>query len=140
MSIVTIYNYLPALTADYVTTTLSVNPQNVMQIGGEKDIVINKGYGVAEERIILSTQSLFQIKLQWQVLSDADHSTLFEFYHDPVKACGIAKTFYWTPPLQYLAANHDLTVRFNCRWESFLQNYKIYGIASLIFAVLGKKP
>lgn len=134
------YDFISSLTADYTTTTLSVDPQVVMQIGGEKDIIINKGYGVSEERIILSTQSRFQVKLQWNVLSEADHSTLFDFYHDSAKACGTAKSFYWTPPAQYLASSHDLTVRFDCRWESFLQNYKNYGISSLLLAVLGKKP
>jgi hypothetical protein len=139
MAIMTMYDYLPSLTADYVTTTFSVDPQQVMTVGGEKDIIVNKGYGVTEERVILSTQSRFQVKLQWQVLGDVDHSTLFEFYHDPAKGCAIARSFYWTPPTQYLAANHDLTVRFDCRWESFLQNYKNYGIASLLLAVLGRK-
>lgn len=140
MSIYTIYDYLSALTADYTATTLSVDPQQVMQIGGEKDIIINRGYGVTEERIQLSTQSRFSVKLQWNYLSEADHSTLFDFYHDSAKGCGIARTFYWTPPTQYLAASHDLTVRFDCIWDSFLQNYKNYGLASLILAILGKKP
>ncbi|MDD5062222.1 MAG: hypothetical protein PHN44_08095 [Candidatus Marinimicrobia bacterium] len=137
MSVYTMHGYLSDLTADY-NYTLSIDPQEVMTIGGESDTMINKGLGVTEERIQLSTQSRFQVKLQWRYLSEADHSTLFDLYHDPNKAAGISKTFYWTPPAQYLASG-SCTVRFDCRWESFLQNYKNYGLASLVLAVLGKK-
>ncbi len=135
----TLHDYLTDLTADY-NYTLTVDPQDVMELGGEKAIAINKGYSrTSEERIILSSDSVFSVKLQWRHLSEADHSTLWNLYHDPAKACGMAKTFYWTTPAQYLAASHDLTVRFDCTWNSFLQNYKNYGVASLILAVLGRK-
>ena len=138
MSIETLYDFLTDATPDY-DYTLVVDPQDVMYISGEKEIEIHRGRGrQAEERIILSDESKFWVKLQWRFLSDADHATLFGVYHDPTKACGTARTFYWTPPTQY--DSHTYVVRFDCRWESFLQNYKNYGVTSLIFAVLGRKP
>jgi hypothetical protein len=130
------YNYLANLVADYTATTLSVDPQDVMVISGEKDIEIHQGRGRAEERIALSDQSKFWAKLQWRYLSETDHSTLFDFYHDPAKGCGLARTFKWDPPGQYDA--HVYVVRFDMRWESFIQNYQNYGIASLMLYVLGR--
>lgn len=140
MPIYTVYNYLSAATADYTTTTLTVDPQSVMTINSAKDVVVNQGYGVAEERIVLSSTSRFRVKLMWNVLSEADHSIIFDFYNDSAKGCGKGRTFYWTPPAQYLAASHDLTVRFDCDLDSSLQNYKNYGIMNVLLAVIGKKP
>lgn len=140
MPVYTIYDYVSSVTADYTTTTFAVDPQNVMQINTAKDVVINQGYGTSEERIILSTASKFRIKLTWNCISEADHSTIFDFYNDPAKGCGKGRTFYWTPPAQYLATSHDLTVRFDCDLESALQNYKNYGVLNLMLAVIGKKP
>jgi len=139
MSITSIYNLLDEITADYTETTFVVNPQEITVIGGEKDVRINKGYGRSEERVILSDKSRFWLKLQWKVLSEADQNTIFDFFHDPKKGCGIGRSWYFTPPEQHLAAGHDLTCRFDCQLGSFLQNYKIYGIASLTLAILGKK-
>lgn len=132
----TLYDYLTDVTPDYDTTTLSVDPQEVMVISGEKEVEIHAGRGRSEERIILSDQSKFWVKLQWRVLSEADHSTIFDFYHDPAKGCSMGQSFKWDPPAQY--DSHIYVVRFDSRWESFLQNYKNYGIASLIFYVLGR--
>jgi hypothetical protein len=136
MAIVTLYDFLTDQVADYSATTMSVDPQEVLTISGEKEVEIHSGRGQSEERIILSDQSKFWVKLQWRSLSEDDHSTLFDFYHDPNKGCGRGRTFQWSPPAQY--DNHVYVVRFDCRWESFLQNYKNYGIASIILYVTGR--
>ncbi|MEW5803721.1 MAG: hypothetical protein AB1847_16630 [bacterium] len=138
MPIMTMYDFLTDVTADY-SATLSVDPQDVITISGEKEVEIHRGRGRSEERIILSDQSRFWVKLQWRVLSEADHSTLFDFYHDPAKGCGTGRTFWWQPPAQY-ETSHVYVVRFDCRWESFMQNYKNYGIANLLLYVAGRKP
>lgn len=137
MSIYTLYDYLTNVTPD-VLGELIVDPQDIMYISGEKDVEIHRGRGRSEERIILSNQSRFWAKLQWRFLSEADHSTLFRFYHDSTIGCGMAQTFWWDPPAQY--DSHIYVVRFDCRWESFLQNYKNYGIANLLLAIVGRKP
>lgn len=136
MSIYTMYDFLTDQVADYTSTVLSVDPQNVLTISGEKEVEVHKGRGRSEERIILSDASKFWVKLQWRYLSEADHSTLFDFYHDPNKGCGTGRTFVWTPPSQYDA--HQYVVRFDCRLESFLQNYQNYGIANLLLYVVGR--
>ena len=137
MAVVTLYDFLSDQIADYTATELSVDPQQAMVISGEKEVEIHRGRGRSEERIILSDESKFWVKLQWNALSEADHSTLFDFYNDPDKGCGQGQTFYWNPPDQYDA--HAYTVRFDSRWESFLQNFQNYGIASLVLAVVGRK-
>jgi len=137
MSIETMYDFLDDVTADYTAANLTVAPQEIMNIGGEKDIEIHPSRGIYEERIIFSDESKFRVKLQWRTLSDEDHASLFGFYHDPAKGCGLGRTFYWEPPDQY--DSHIYTVRFDCKWESFLQNFKAFGVASLILAVLGRK-
>lgn len=137
MPVYTMYDYLTDKLADYTTTTMSIDPQVVMAISGEKEVQINKGRGLSEERVILSDQSKFWVKLQWQALSEADHSTLFDFYHDSDKGCGTGRTFYWQPTAQY--DSHVYVVRFDSRWESFLRNYQTYGIGSIVLYVLGRK-
>lgn len=132
----TMFDYLVNVTPDYATTTLSINPQVIMPISGMKDVEIHQGRGLSEERIILSNQSKFWIKLQWNALSEDDHSTLFDFYHDVDKGCGIARSFKWTPPTQY--DSHVYVVRFDSNLDSFLNNYKNYGIGSLMLYVLGR--
>ncbi len=136
MSIYTMYDFLIDTNPDY-SGTLSVDPQETMSISGEKEVEIHRGRGRSEERIILSDESKFWVKLQWRVLSEADHETLFSFYNDPTKGCGTARTFWWSPPAQY--DSHVYVARFDCRWESFLQNYKNYSIASLLLYVAGRK-
>jgi hypothetical protein len=131
----TIFDYVDNATPDY-DATLTVDPQEVMFVSGEKDIEIHKAHGRAEERIILSSDSRFGVKLQWRYLREGDHSTVFDWYHDSAKGCGQARSFKWDPPAQYDA--HIYVVRFDCRWESFLQNYQNYGIASLLLYVLGR--
>lgn len=131
----TMYTYLSSATPDYAET-LSLDPQDVIGLTGEKGIIINSGYGVNEERLILSDQSLFMVTLQWKVMSEADHSTLFDWYHDENKADGIEHSFLWSPPSQY--DSHVYVVRFNFNWESFLQNYKNYGVARCSLAVVGR--
>lgn len=138
MSIVTMFDFLPNATPDYITTTLTVDPEEVMVVSGEKDVEIHQGRGgSSDERVILSEQSKFWVKLQWRNLSEDDHSTLFDFYHSASKGCGTARTFYWQPPEQY--DSHIYVVRFDSKWESFLQNYKNYGVATLILYVPGRK-
>lgn len=137
MAIETMYDFLTDVTPDYTTTNFEVDPQEVMNISGEKNIEIHPSRGRAEEIIILSDESKFRVKLVWKYLSHTDHATIFSFYHDPAKGCGIGRTFYWVPPAQY--DSHVYVVRFDCKWESFLQNYQAFGIAGLILYVVGRK-
>jgi hypothetical protein len=39
-----------------------------------------------------------EVELQWDYISDADRSTIMDWYHNADKANGTARTFYWTDP------------------------------------------
>lgn len=138
MSTQTMYNFLSNVIANCTTPILIIHPQSI-QIGGDIDVIINKGYGLTEERIILSTTPKYSIILQWNKggLSEEDHSILFQQYFNSSYGCGMGRTFYWQAPSQY--DNHIYTVRFNTLWQSFLQNYKNFGIGNLGLVVLGRK-
>lgn len=129
------YDFLPLAEADY-DYTLSLDSEEMIISGGKSGVEIHRGR-VTEERVILSEQSEFGVKLRWRNLEDSDHSLLFTLFNDTDQGMGAARTFYWQPPAQY--DSHVYVVRFDCDWESFLQNYKNYGLASILLAVVGRK-
>ena len=131
------YEFLPDATPDY-EATLSVSPQKIMTLSGGKEIVIHQGRGINEERIILSDQTKFQLKLQWNILTRANWDTLFNWYHDPDKACGVGKSFWWSAPSQYDA--HTYVVRFDSLWDSFVESFETFGVPTMLLYVLGRKP
>lgn len=131
----TMYDYLPNTTFDY-DYTFDIVPQDIIVFEADKEVAIHRGRGINEERVILSNQSLFRIKLTFTYLSQTDHNTIFALFHDSDKACGKAYSFKWAPPSQY--DSHTYVVRLDSSWNSFLKNYQNYGIASLWFFVLGR--
>lgn len=87
------YDYLSDVTADYTSTTLSINPQKVFTEIGEKRTAINIGDDGSEERIALSNTSEFYITLGWDnYASESDSGTIFDFYNDSSKANGNARS------------------------------------------------
>jgi hypothetical protein len=135
----TLYDFLPNKVPDYVAY-LTVDPQDVLVVGGTKNIEIHEGYGVSEERILFSEQTKFYINLQFTVMSESDEEYLLDFYHDSDKSCGTYRSFYFTPPTTYGSSSHTYVVRFNTSLESTFQNVKRYGIGNLQLIVLGRKP
>ncbi len=132
----TMYDRLTNLAADY-NYTFTLNVQNAMVIRCKKDDDIHDFGGNSEERIIQNSDSQFWIVIQWSYLSSTDHATLFDLFNDPDKACGIANTWYFTPPSQYDA--HVYVVRFDCDLETVLRNYQNYSAGNVILRVLGRK-
>lgn len=137
MPVYTVYDFVSDASPDYSSTTLTLDPQQIMVITGEKDVQINSGFGQSEERIILSEDSRFWFKLQWQAMTEAEHSTLFDFYHDSSKGCGTGRSFFFDPPAQY--DSHIYVVRFDTKWESFLRTYQNYGVATMLLRILGRQ-
>jgi hypothetical protein len=127
-----IYDYVSEVAAD-VDVTLNVSPQSIIWEGGAKAIEIHEGLDGSEERIILSDQSVFRVRLQWRALTEADAGTIFDIYHDTAKACGMATSFKWDHP----ADGHTYVVRFDSDLSRFRQNAIIYGFATLRLKVLG---
>ena len=128
------YDYISTVTPDYSTTTLSLTPQGVIVEDGSKNVNINEGYGGAEEAVILSSQSVFYVSLQWNAISQSDSGTIFDFYHDIAKACGTARSFKWLHPTD----GHTYVVKFRESLKRFKQNAAIYGFSTLQFKVIGR--
>jgi hypothetical protein len=95
------------LTADY-TTALTIAAQGVVTEEGSKNQVIHMADDNSEERITLSTGSIFYVNWDLNQLSESDAGTVMDHYHDPAKANGIGRTFKWTA--------HD-TKSYVCRWD-----------------------
>jgi len=98
------------LTADY-TTALAISAQGIVSEEGYKNQVIHMADDNSEERITLSTGSIFYVTWDLNQLSESDAGTVMDHYHDPAKANGIARSFKWTA--------HD-TKNYVARWDCHL--------------------
>jgi len=136
----TLYDYLPVVSPDYVAYFPIDSYDNAFVVGGEKNVEIHSGYSISEERILFSPQTKFYINLQWSLMSEVDAELLLDFYHNPLKACGTYRSFYFTPVSQYSSVQHTYVVRFNSPLEETFSNVKRYGVGNLQLIVLGRKP
>lgn len=108
MAAKTMADYLSAVSADYTAETLSVTPQNVMTENSMKKQVVHE----ADDKTVAVTSytddSLFEIELQWDIISDEDAGTIMDFWNNSSKANGREWTFYWQHPIE----SNIYTVRF----------------------------
>jgi hypothetical protein len=89
-----VYDYLSVVTPDY-NYTLEINVQGTITEEGYKNQVVHMADDNSEERITLSTGSIFYVSWQWNQLSEADSGTILDLYHDTSKANGIGRSFKW---------------------------------------------
>ena len=95
MSASEIYDFVSTITPNY-DYTLTIKAQGIITEEGYKNQVIHLADDNSEERITLSTNSIFYVSWGWAQLSEADSGTIFDLYHDPVKANGMGRSFKWT--------------------------------------------
>jgi hypothetical protein len=138
MAAAEMYNYLENAVPDYAAVTLTLSPDEVVREVGKKNVEIHEGDDGSEEACVISSDTIFYVYLIFSQLSRADSGTIFDFYHDANKGCGIARSFYWTPPADF--DGHTYVVKFRCDLDRFYKNYQTYGFASLILKVIGRKP
>jgi len=81
---------------DYAQT-LSVTPTRVLPKRFYRNHKEYRFHGPAVDIYHLS-DTLIDAEMQWDNITDADRSTIFDWYHDSNKANGSAKTFYWAHP------------------------------------------
>lgn len=103
-----IHTYVNPVTADYVDTELSVTPQRVIVEMGDKAQIIHEADDGSMSVTTLSLNSIFNIKLQWDVITVAETEIIFDFYHNQSKVNGRERTFYW----HHTIDGHIYTVRF----------------------------
>jgi hypothetical protein len=101
------YDYLSTVTPDYSATTLSVSPQNVLtETVSWKQNVQEADDGT--EQVLSLGGPFFNVQLQWDVISDSDAGTVFDFFSDSAKGKGFAQSFKWTHPTD----GHTYVVKF----------------------------
>lgn len=127
------HDYLSTVVADYTTTVLTLNPQKTLIEDGQKNIIIHEGEDNSEERIVLSSNSIFNVTLSWDVLTDVDAGTIYDFYHDSTKGNGMARTFQWIHPTD----GYTYVVRFNSPIPRNFVTGSVMGYTNIKLKVLG---
>ena len=130
------WDYLSVVTADYTATSLILNPHRILTESGQKNQVVHLGVDGSEEIVTLSSQTIFYVSLQWDVLTPSDAGTVYDLYHDTNKANGISNTFYWDHPTD----GHSYTVRFTGLFKRAIRPASIHSVAEIKLKVLGRKP
>ena len=130
-------DYLSEVEADYAWV-LDIPPQNVMDIEGDKKQIVHEFDDGSVAVVEKSTQSYFNISVQWDVLESDDADTLFDLWHDTDKANGSERTFYWEHPIEgtvYTVRQLALIKRSQAH-----QNYLLAQISGMVLNVEGVAP
>jgi hypothetical protein len=127
-----VYDFLSIVTADY-DYTLVIKAQGNVTEEGYKNQVVHLADDNTEERITLSTNSIFYVSWSWAQLSEANSGTIFDLYHDPAKANGIARSFKLTA-----YDGHDYIVRFAMNLSRVGNNVNRWGLPGVKMRILGK--
>lgn len=138
MALKEMYDYLPTVSADADYTlggsSYEIHPQGVIAEAGTFKQVIHEGDDGSEERISLSDQAVFRVRLSWEVLTGSDSGILYDFYYNPSIAKGRLRSFKWKHPDD----GHTYVVRFDCDLERQRKAYDIYGVLNVALKVLGR--
>ncbi len=127
-------DFLSIVVADY-NYTLSIKAQGSITEEGWKNQVIHLADDNSEERITLSTGSIFYINYPINLLSESESGTIFELYHTPTYANGIGRSFYLTT---YDSSGTNYVVRFDGKLTRSGNSKNRWGLPSIRFRILGK--
>jgi len=127
-------DFLSIVTADY-DYTLAIKAQGTITEEGWKNQVIHMGDDNSEERITLSTGSIFYLTYPINLLSESESGTIFDLYHDPVKANGMGRSFKLTT---YDNGGSNYVVRFDCKLTRSGNSVNRWGVPGIRFRILGK--
>jgi len=126
------YDYLPTITPDY-DYTLTIKAQGTVTEDGYKNQVVHLADDNSEERITLSPNSIFYVSWDWALLSETDSGTIFDLYHDPLKANGIGRSFKWAAH-----DGHTYVVRFAMNLSRAGNNVSRWGLPGVKMRILGR--
>jgi len=126
------YDYISVVTADY-DYTLTTMPHGTVTEEGYKNQVVHLADDNTEERITLSTGSIFYISWSWAQLSETISGVIFDLYHDPAKANGIGRSFKLTA-----YDGHDYVVRFAMNLQRSGNSVSRWGLPGVKMRILGK--
>ena len=126
------YN-LPTISADYTTTTLDITPNKVLTVVGAKAQVIHEMDDGSVAVVSESDTSAYQVQLQWDVLTEAEHTIIMDYWHNPLKANGMKRTFKWLHPITLVV----YVVRFLTDMSSTHNTHEYKDISTITLAVEG---
>ena len=126
-----IYDFVSTVTAD-VDQTLTLKAQGTLLEDGFKNQMIHLADDNTEERITLTTGSLFYVVFNLNMLDEADAGTIFDLYHDSAKANGMGNSFKWLSP-----DGHTYVVRFDGKLPRTRQR-AWNGVSEVRLRVLGR--
>ena len=129
----TMKDYLSTAVADYSTVQFNVDPKRIM----EEMVSFNQdAFEFDDESVAVLTRSttpIFKVKLMWPYLNDTDAATIFDFYCDPLKAKGKARSFEWPHPLD----GNTYICHF---WDDLTQTTEYFkSVKNLTLKVIGYK-
>jgi len=130
------YRYLSSKTADYTTTIFSVKPTTVLPQVGDKSQVVHTFDDGTVSVIGLSSNTYFEVELQWAYITATDHGTLMEFWNTSTMGDGRRRTFYWLHPTDA----HNYTVRFMSPLKYSYSPVGHLSVSSVTLRVEGNKP
>jgi hypothetical protein len=128
-----LYDYLSTVTPDYSLSTLSVSPQGNVAEESSKDCAIHIGSDGSEERVSFGSSSIFHLTVNWNILSEDDSTTIFDFYNDSSKANGKNRSFKFT-----YGDGHTYVVRFDCTLPRVGPKSTMYRFQGVRLRVLGR--
>lgn len=126
------YDFLTTITADY-NAALGIIPQGVVSEESSKNHVIHLGVDGSEERISFNTSSIFFVTIGWNILSEANSGTIFDWYNDPAKANGCQRSFKYN-----YGDGHTYVVRFDCDLPRTGSAKSRYGLPNIRLKILGR--
>jgi len=127
------YDFLSTITADYSTAALTITPQGEVTEESQKNHVIHYGVDGSEERISLHSASIFYVTVDWNILTESDSGTIFDFYNDTAKANGCQRSFKLT-----YGDGHTYVARFDSALPRRGQHKSRYGLRGVKFKILGR--
>jgi hypothetical protein len=127
-----IYDFVNTITADY-NYAIGITPQGVVSEESAKNGIVHMGADGSEERIAFGTASIFYITIGWNILSESNSGTIFDWYNDPAKANGMQRSFKYV-----FGDGHTYVVRFASDLSRVGQAVSRWGLPSIRLRVLGR--
>ncbi len=123
--------YTDPAVADY-DYTLSIKAQGQITEEGFMNQTVHRTDDNKRRVVTHSTGSLFFISFPWNILSEANSGTIFDLYHDPAKAKGMARSF------RFAYDGHTYVVVFDCKFTRQGQAVTRWGIPAVRFEIIGR--
>lgn len=131
--VITMADYLSTVTPDYSERILNINPHDIIQTTGGFNQITHKPDGGQDYIVTLNDVVDYYVTLKWIKISALDKSTILDFYYNPLKAKGLARSFIWYHPEDEL----NYVVKFKSKVNESVFATSHYSISGITLRVLG---